>query len=332
MTNYTAKTFFLVLWDKSISNMGIQPNWDNLEQLKGNLEGAIGDISQNYYGAICKSAQGAYHVHLAISFDKAKRVKAVAETLGNAHVEPMRGTKEQATKYIDKEPPYDEKGEVVLLKFGERTKITDNSGLRVDIDAIRQDIRDGKVTASTIDEYILEHAKTEAQARMIESTYTRVMQANGMKQRDVKVIYVEGATGSGKTRGAYDRYSDIFKASVSNKTSFPFNGYRGQKVLLLDELRQGVFTPAELFQILDRYPLQVDVKGGRFPALWDTVIITTAMPLESWFTREDKGQDNNKQQLLRRITEHMKAEDGKWRPYDRTRDEFHEVDIETPFT
>lgn len=331
MNNYTAKTFFLVLWDKSISNMGIEVTWNDLEKLKGNLESAVGDVTQTYYGAICKSAEGAYHVHLAVSFDKAKRVKAVADLLGKAHVEPMRGTKEQACDYIDKNEPYTEKGEEVLVKFGERTKITDNSGLRVDIDAIRHDIIDGKITATNLDEYILVHAKTETQARLIESTYNRAMQAKAGELRDVKVIYVEGETGSGKTRGAYERYTDIFKASVSNKTSFPFNGYRGQKVLLLDELRQGVFTPAELFQILDRYPLQVDIKGGRFPAMWETVVITTAMPLDQWYTNEDKGQDNNRKQLLRRISSHYTAEGGKWRDYSAA-DAFQDIsDEDIPF-
>lgn len=329
--NYTAKTFFNVIHSKSLVNMGINPDFEHLDALQSDLEQAFREIGGNHYTAICKSAEGLYHIHDAVSFEKAKRVKAVAELFGKCHVEEMRGSKEQAADYINKVGKFAEKGEEVLRVFGDAMKLSDNSGQRVDLEAVRSDIRAGKVTASTIDQYILDNAKTETQARQIEALYNRMMQIEGLKPRNLEVIYVEGETGSGKTRGAYERYTDIFKASVSNKTNFPFNGYRGQKVLLLDELRQGVFSPAELFQILDRYPLQVDVKGGRFPAMWTTVVITTAMPLEDWYTSEDKGQDNNKRQFERRISRHYKAVNGEWRDFKDAC--FIDVsDEDTPFT
>lgn len=334
MDNWTGKTFFLTMWDKSIVNMGLVPNWDKIEELRGNLDTAIRELSPNYYGALCISADGAKHVHLAISFDKAKRVNQVAKLLGNAHTEPMRGTKEQAQDYIEKRGKFEEKGEKILAYIGSKASMKDNSGDRIDLQMIREDVQNGVLNASTFNEYIFTRARTESQARAIESAYNRVMGIMGGQMRKVEVIYVEGETGSGKTRGAYTRYKDVFRASVSDRTSFPFNGYHGERVLLLDELRPNQFKPAELFQILDGYPMTVDIKGGKFPAMWTTVLITTAMPMDDWYRSKDdqQGQDNNRKQFERRITCHYQARDGEWHEYDAQAFEPLSEDTECPFT
>lgn len=313
--NYVAKTFFLTLNAKTIGNMGLKADFGQIDTLKSDLEQAIRDISPNFYGAICESADGYKHCHLAISFEKSKRVQAVAKLLGNAHTEEMRGTKEEATAYVNKEGKFEEKGEKILAKFGYPDRIQDNSGERLNLDAIKELVLSGKLNASNIKNYVLNTGKTDFQQRSIENVYMRALNLLGDKERDVKVIYVEGKRGSGKTRGAYQRYKDIFKASVDERSNFPFNNYNGEKTLLLDELRPGVFSPAYLFQILDRYPLTLNVKGGCIPALWDTVVITTAMPLNEWFSDDNKGQDNNREQFRRRITEHYEAVggEGEWK-------------------
>lgn len=317
MDNWTGKTFFLTIWDKSLRNMGIVPDWDNLNELKGNLESALQDITRNYYGALCISADGAKHVHVALSFDQAKRVQTVAKMLGNAHTEPMRGTKEQAEDYIEKRGKFEDKGEKILAYIGDKKSMRDSSGNRLNLQDVFQDVKNGVLKASTLNSYIFANARTESQARAIESAYNRAMSIIGNVQRKVEVIYVEGETGSGKTSGAYSNYSDIFRASVADKTSFPFNGYHGESTLLLDELRPNQFKPAELFQILDGYPMTVDVKGGKFPAMWSRVLITTAMPLSEWFKDRDdqRGQDNNRKQFERRITKHLIARGGVWYDY-----------------
>lgn len=335
--NWTGKTFFLTLWDKNLANMGINPNWKNLEELKASLENALRDITPTFYGALCVSAEGNKHGHIAVHFEKAKRLQAVAKLLGNAHTEPQRGTKEQAINYIEKNGAFAEKGEKILAYFGNKASMHDASGEQVNMQAIFQAVKKGTITASNLDEYIYTNAKTESQARAIESAYNRALCMCGNEQRHVTVVYVEGETGSGKTRGAYERYKDIFRTSVSDRTSFPFNGYRGQKVLLLDELRPNQYKPAELFQILDGYPMSVDIKGGRVPAMWETVVITTAMRLDDWY-KDDKGkytQDNNRKQFERRISYHYIARDGQWHEYTDAQDfdSLPEVlDTECPFS
>lgn len=318
-----------MIHEKSLRNMGIEPQWNNLPKLQADLETAFNEIGGHHYSAICMSADGLYHIHNVVTFESAKRVNNVSKLLGNCHVEEMRGTKEQADDYINKRGTFEEKGEKVLAVFGDLSAIKNNQGSRTDLKQFDEiSMQDG----FNLNEYLLEHCNNERDEKYLEKRYYRLLEKNAPQWRNVKVIYVEGVAGSGKTRVAMETYPNAFKADVSEKTNFPFNGYKGEKVLILDELRPGVFTHAELMQILDGYKLNLNVKYGQVCACWDTVVITTAMPLKDWYNSRDdiKGQDNRREQLKRRIAEHKIARNNEWFDYQDSND-FITVDYSTPF-
>lgn len=308
--NYTAVTFFNVIHEKSLRNMGIEVDWSNIPKMQAQIETAFNEIGGKHYTAICLSAEGLYHLHDVVTYEKARRRNAVSKDFGNCHVEEMRGTKEQAEDYIQKRGKFEEKGELILATFGNIENIQNNSGKRTDLanfDALCM------TDNFNINDYLLLNVTNEREERYLEKRYARIMTKLNKKWRNVNVIYVEGEAGAGKSRNAFERYPDAFKASVADKTSFPFNGYHGEKVLWLDELRAGVFTHAELMQILDGYPLNVDVKYGQFPACWDTVLITTAYPFNDWYSNDKfEGNENKKAQFQRRIKERYIAENGEW--------------------
>lgn len=309
--------------------MGIEPNWNNLPKLQKDLETAFSEIGGHHFSAICMSKDGLYHIHNVVTFDSAKRVKRVSDMIGNCHVEEMRGTKEDAEDYIYKRGKFEEKGEKVLAVFGDISAIQNNSGSRTDL---KQFDEIALKPEFNLNRYLLDHCNNERDEKYLEKRYYRLLADNAPQWRNVKVIYVEGKAGSGKTRVATELYPNAFKASVAEKCNFPFDGYKGEKVLILDELRPGVFTHAELMQILDGYKLNINVKYGQMVACWDTVIITTAMPLKDWYSdRSDvRGQDNRREQLQRRIAEHKIARNNQWFDYT-PNDDFIEVDCSTPF-
>lgn len=309
--------------------MGIDPKWEDLPKLQAELETAFNEIGGSHYTAICLSAEGLYHIHDVVTFGSAKRVKAVSKLFGNCHVEEMRGTKEDAKNYINKVGKFEEKGEKVLAVFGDIETIQNNSGKRTDLKQFDEIALNDDFNINT---YLLDNCNNERDERYLEKRYQRLMLKNAKPWRTVKVIYVEGKAGSGKTRIAMETYPNAFKADVSEKTNFPFNNYHGEKVLILDELRPGVFSHVELMQILDGYRLNVNVKYGSFPALWETVVITTAMPLKEWY--KDKtdiaGQDNRREQFNRRIAEHKIAVNNQWFDYEDYTTNSHE-DFTIPF-
>ena len=322
--NYMARTFFCVLHNKALLNMGIEPNWDNLEELKANLNECFNMVSENYKYTICKSEQGVYHIHLVITLSKPIRATALSKKLGNAHIETMRGTKEQAEDYIEKRGKFEEKGEIILDRQGSIDKIENNQGYRTDwanFDKIAlQDDFD-------LNDYILKNQITGKKEKDCINRYTRLMQTKAQAFRKLEVVYVEGETGQGKTKGVYDRHNakDIFRISQDNTNSFKFDGYQGEKILLLDELRPNQIATSYLFQILDGYPMRVNVKGGYMWAQWEKIYITTCYSLDNWykvdkskpyFDTEEKVENVEKlrAQFLRRISTRYKAENFEWVP------------------
>ena len=111
----------------------------------------------------------------------------------------------------------------------------------------------------------------------------------------VKVYF--GATGTGKTRKAFDEFEDpyIWEPSMNHW----FDGYSGHKQVILDEFR-GQLPLGMLLRLLDRYPMRVQYKGGSTQFVADEIIITSPMHPREWY--RDVVNDRI-EQLLRRITD-----------------------------
>lgn len=301
-----AKTYFAVLHSQALVNLGYKAccddiDWTATDDIGDFILARLHAAGLDGCGTLCTSAKGVDHCHLVLTSPKAMRPSAVAKLIGKAHVELMQGTRAQALAYIQKLPPYTEKGEKVNSVFGSTDCIEDNSGNR-------SDLKDFDKLALMPDfdlrAYALAHAHSVSRIRYFEERYCALKAANLPRIRDVKVIYVQGPTGSGKTYPVYDTKGPLpFRVSCDAKTSFPFDGYFCEDTLLLDELRPGIFSPADLLQILDKYPYRVNVKGSSRPACWNTVYITTAFPLSKWFQSERGSCDDLRAQFLRRISE-----------------------------
>lgn len=98
--------------------------------------------------------------------------------------------------------------------------------------------------------------------------------------RDVKVKVLIGDAGTGKSRWAYDNHPDLY----SKPDGQWYDGYTGQKTILLDDY-YGEIPYSQFLKVLDRYPLQLPVKGGFVYAQYDTVIITSNKHPETWYVQ-----------------------------------------------
>lgn len=96
-----------------------------------------------------------------------------------------------------------------------------------------------------------------------------------------KVGLFWGITGSGKTRLAFEELEDLY-STFDVKTPW-FDGYNKHKNVLMDECGMGMMNYNFLKRILDRYPMQVPIKGG---SVWwqpTTIIMTSNIPLDEWY-------------------------------------------------
>lgn len=118
--------------------------------------------------------------------------------------------------------------------------------------------------------------------------------------REVRVVFCFGETGAGKTRSVWAECADgdIWASSVDLAW---FDGYFGQKSVLLDDFRDSQASFSWLLKVLDRYPLQVPVKGGFVSWSPERIYITCDRPPWELYTGSVPWE--SRKQLFRRLTE-----------------------------
>lgn len=96
-----------------------------------------------------------------------------------------------------------------------------------------------------------------------------------------RICYVFwGKTGTGKTRRAWDE-AGLDAYPKCSRTKW-WDGYRNQESVIIDEFR-GAIDVTYLLLWLDRYPVNVEIKGGRVPLSATKVWITSNLHPREWF-------------------------------------------------
>jgi hypothetical protein len=110
------------------------------------------------------------------------------------------------------------------------------------------------------------------------------------------VDYIWGPAGSGKTTSILNAFGreNVFIADATN--AFPFDGYEGESVLLLDDFRSSLRFEY-LLRVLQGQPFLVNVKGSHTLAHWTKVIISANISLSEQYPNLCERKDP----LLRRF-------------------------------
>lgn len=252
---------------------------------------------------------GKEHFHLWVYWQNAITPKGMADRLGLVHGEyngqRQRGTHQQVLDYIEKDAD-------IVFCHGEIPK------------------EDEKKTSAW--DYILEMLENGATDSEIMRAYPahfgRCRQGiAGMRMellserintwRDVEVTYIWGETGAGKTRGVLEQTGnpiDVYRVTDYNH---PFDNYRGQKILLLEEFRSSL--PIEQMLVyLDGYFCELPCRYANKVSGWEQVYIVTNIPMDHQFAGVQANHPETWQAFLRRIDAqvHMGHLKGNNRPFE----------------
>lgn len=204
---------------------------------------------------------GTPHLQGYLEFKQKIRLGGVRRLrgMGRAHLELRRGTQDQAIDYCKKDGRFEEFG----VRFESRR------GARSDLDQIKE-LLDGGATEEKIAE---SHFGSWVRYRKSFAAY-RGLKFKRMA-REVNVYAIWGLPGVGKTRIIFEKEKDLF--IVSDPSLKWFDGYDGEESILIDDYRGGA-DGSFLLRLLDRYPLQLPIKGSYVPLQATKIFITSNMP------------------------------------------------------
>jgi len=125
------------------------------------------------------------------------------------------------------------------------------------------------------------------------------------KDRDVLVIFISGATGLGKTTFAKKYCIGLQKkACLSSSSNDPLQDYKGEPVLILDDMRDDSFKFHDFLKLLDNHTLSSSKSRYHNKSfIGDTIIITSTRPLYDWYFNKSS---EDKHQLYRRVRQVLK--------------------------
>lgn len=266
---------------------------DDFELLLKNLEG-----EEVRYFCFQKEvgASGTPHIQGYIFFKTLKSQKQIQKLLFEItrcklHIECANGSPQQNKAYCSKL-------EGRLSEFIEIGTLPRKGTSGSTIDDILCDVAGGITSGDmTLDDVIDSHPNVYV---LYHKGLTALV-SRKVKPRDASVTPIVkwwfGSTGTGKSRTAREEYPDAYWKMGGNKW---WDQYCGQEVVIIDDYRTAFSTFEYLLNMLDRYPMAVEVKGDTVQLAATTFIITTPKrPELTWSMRTDEALN----QLIRRITE-----------------------------
>ncbi|AIF76280.1 Rep [Bat associated circovirus 9] len=228
-------------------------------------------------------AQGTPHIQGFVNFVKKKTLNQVKLFVGpRAHVEKARGSDEQNRDYCSKDGD-------ILVDVGCPRRPGARHDLASAVSTALSTGDLGQVAQSHPETYVKYH---RGLAELIKAS-------NKLPRRAWKTeVHVHvGPPGCGKSKWASE-FADPEVTYWKPPRNKWWDGYASHEVVILDDF-YGWLPFDELLRICDRYPLEVEVKGGLVPFLARTVIITSNKMPQEWYSSDAVP---HAEALYRRIT------------------------------
>lgn len=223
---------------------------------------------------------GTPHLQGYMNMKSQIRFSGIKKVIPRAHIEKAQGSDQENLEYCTKEDD-------VPFIYGE----PQTHGKRNDLVSVCNDIVNEKKTLSEV-------AKTYPEVFVKYSRGIERLSLLTYKPRDSNnpptVMWLFGCAGAGKTRYAYDRFTQD-QVYMKDSTHW-WDGYTQQQCILIDDY-DGKWPFRDLLRLLDRYPYRGQFKGG-YIDINSPFIIVTCEHSPSYF-----WSDSDLDQITRRLTE-----------------------------
>lgn len=249
--------------------------------------------------------RGTPHTHIFFVLKNPMRFSTVKKHFPPARIEDLRGTPEQCRDYIKKEGKYlnSEKKATNLPETLEEWGVCpiNQQGKRSDIEELILLIKSGHT-----DDEILDLLPEPAFRNIERINKIRTVHLTALfketRRLDLKVHFVTGKTGTGKTRDILDRHGDANVFRVTDY-SHPFDLYQLEPVIVFEEFRSSLRLQ-DMLNYLDIYPVTLPARYNPKVACYSTVYVVSNWTFEQQYAeiQKDKEQDATYAAWIRRFS------------------------------
>ena len=243
-----------------------------------------------------------FHTHIFVVFASRVRFSMVKRYFPEAHVEKCRGSVSDNVNYVRKTGKWEndiskqeKKIDGTFEEYG--TQPPDSKGKRQDMSELYQMVMDNMTNAEILaqnQDYILQIEKIDkVRTTVLTEKYKDTVRL------DLEVIYISGATGTGKTRSVLEEngYSNVYRIT---DYLHPFDSYSGQPVIAFDEFRSSLRIK-EMLMYCDIYPIELPCRYTNKYACYHKVYIISNWDLEKQYAEIQKEDTETWSAFLRRI-------------------------------
>ena len=247
---------------------------------------------------------GTYHTHIFLFSPSPMRFSTVKNRFSTAHIEKAYGSAKANRAYILKEGHWADTDKAETSVSGTFEEWGDLPAEKEEeapeMFKLIQDLRAGK----SVMEIIEDNPKLSFRIREIETLRQAILEEKySAENRALEVTYLYGASGTGKTRGIFekhDRKSICRITDYGGRNGVRFDAYHCQDVLVLEEFHSQIPISAML-NYLDIYPLTLPARYTDRIACYTKVYITSNIPLEEQYRDIQRYQMETWRAFLRRV-------------------------------
>lgn len=246
-----------------------------------------------------------YHTHIYVMFNTPVRFSTLKNRFPVAHIERCLGTSKENYEYVTKTGKWAgnekelTKVDGTIEEWGTRPNF-DNAGkdgLKQKLfELVEQGYSNLEIMRMNSDFIGMMNLADDIRLEILMDKYKNVF-------RKMEVTYINGDAGTGKTRYVMEKYGYGNVYRVSNY-KHPFDKYKGQDVLLLDEYASS-FPATDFNNITDGYPYELNARYcGKF-ACYTKVFIISNMDIEKQYPNIQEEEPFLWNAFTRRITKIM---------------------------
>lgn len=207
-----------------------------------------------------------------------RRLAQMKKINARAHWEAMKGTMAQARAYAMKadtrlDGPWE---------YGEIRGAGRPSTLELVGDMVKAGKSDQDIATEAPTVYMRNYKGIQALRIALKIT-------NGQRSGDPEVWVLWGPSRTGKSAFARHNWPDAYWKPKDRQGTYWWGGYVGQDTVVLDDMDGSRMTFTDCKNLLDRYPLTVDYKGGQLAMLAKRYVITTNVHPQDWYKIDTAG-------------------------------------------